>query len=116
MACGSFPICRCPAATTRPRPCPAAATPNAAVKSMYFRPSASHTFVPLARAHTIGHEPSGAIQSMWAGSYARRRSRTFFVLLFTPENSDALLVRRPDELVHLELKADRQRVGHDFFD
>ena len=43
MACGSCANCRCPAATTRGLAWPAAATPKAAVKSIYRLPSASQT-------------------------------------------------------------------------
>jgi len=39
----------------------AAATPNAAVKSRYFFPSASHTWTPFARFQTIGQEPSDSM-------------------------------------------------------
>ena len=43
IACSSFAICFCPALTTRGLAWPAAATPNAAVRSRYFFPSASQT-------------------------------------------------------------------------
>src|SRR5439155_2348432 len=54
IAWSSSRICFCPARTTRGFPWPAAATPNAAVKSRYFRPSRSHTCTPLAFVQTMG--------------------------------------------------------------
>src|SRR5262249_18959230 len=87
--------------------------PNAAVRSRYFRPSASQTFTPLARSHTIGHDPSGSVNSTFRDSYSRSRSRVccVFICLWL----DASLLRRPDDFVHLNLEPDWQRVGDDLF-
>ena len=82
MACSSVAIWRWPARTTRGLAWPAAATPKAAVRSRYLRPSASQTFTPRARSHTMGHEPSASMNVTLRDSWERKRVRVDWVLVF----------------------------------
>jgi len=108
MACNSRAICFCPARTTRGLACPAAATPNAAVKSRYFRPSASQTCTPCARSHTIGHDPSGSMNVMFRDSNSRSNCRVFRVpvMIFSrraaqpPASADQRPAQIPIRRVH----------------
>src|ERR1700722_1706771 len=114
MACSSFSICFCPARTTRGFAWPAAATPKAAVRSRYLRPSASQTCAPRARSQTMGHEPSGSENVTLRDSKSRSWSMTCRVL-FMGKASNSPFLRRPDDLVQLRLKTDGQGIGDDPF-
>src|SRR5947207_3256155 len=107
MAWSNRAVCFCPASTTREFACPAAATPNAAVRSRYFLPSASQTCTPFARSQTIGHEPSASMKVTFCDSYFRSNLRTSAVVIGC---SDAAFFRRPNDFVQLHLKTNGQGV------